>query len=294
VLRSMTGHGSGAAEGEIGSVSVEVRSVNGRHFKLSLRASDGFLSLESRVNTLLRRRIRRGSLTVQISIERTATGEDYRIVEPVVQGYYRQMRRLLDAVGDPSPVPLGALLALPGVVDEQPQRMADESAAWSLIEPALLEALEHFDAMRAAEGEAMRRELLHQLDMVRDQLDQIARRAPQVTQVYRDKLKQRLAALLAGEPVPVADADLAREVALFADRADIVEEITRLWSHLEQFNRELDGEPGEGKKLDFLLQEMNREANTMAAKANDDRITQGVVDVKAAIERMRELVQNVE
>lgn len=294
MLRSMTGHGAGSIQTDAGTATAEVRAVNGRHFKLTLRASDGFLSLESRVSAVVRRVARRGSITVQIVYDQARPEEDYRIVDAVVRGYYRQVRGLLNDLGDASPVPIDALLGLPGSVEERGASGIDEEAAWALIEPALQGALEKFDEMRIAEGEAMRSELSRQLELIGTELDEVARRAPDVVSSYRERLKQRLAALLAGDPVPVSDADLAREVAMFADRADISEEITRLRSHSAQFRRELDREPGEGKKLDFLLQEMNREANTMAAKANDDRITQGVVEIKAAIERMRELVQNVE
>ncbi|HFB98682.1 MAG TPA: YicC family protein [Bryobacterales bacterium] len=289
----MTGHGTGTAPLADGRVSVELRSVNSRNFKLIVRSNVPYLALESRMAAELRKQVRRGSLVAQVTFERLQDQLPVEIIPEAFTAYYRQVEALLAEVGSGQDVPVDALLGWPGVVRERATAEEDEGAWWGGVSAALAEATRALIRMREAEGEAMARELLQEAEGIASRVAAIAQRAPEIPRVYRDRLLARVRTLLEGESVPVAESDLAREVALFADRADISEELTRLKSHLEQFRHEIE-QGGDGKKLDFLLQEMNREANTTAAKANDDWIVQQVVELKAAIERMRELVQNVE
>ena len=290
----MTGHGAATIQAEGRVVSVEVRSVNGRHFKLTLRTGDRLLSLESLVEAEIRQAIRRGTVYAQVTIEREARSEDYRIEKAAFLSYYRQVEKCLATLGSDAPMPINAILELPGVVDERSIAVEDELHDWPVVQQALSEALDKLQQMRRTEGEAMAQDMTRNLDLVRDELDRVAKLAPDVVVQYRQRLEQRLSVLLADQPLESLDSELAREVAIFADRCDISEEIVRLRSHLDQFGKQLAADESQGKKLEFLLQEMNRETNTIGSKANASEVAQAVVEIKSALERMREMVQNVE
>lgn len=189
---------------------------------------------------------------------------------------------------------LGHLLQLPGVVTET--ELPDElvNSLWPSIEKCLAEALDHFDDFRQREGESMRQDLERQCEIIETEVRRVAELAPQVVAEYRDKIMERVRRLMSDTSVSLGENDVIREVALFADRCDINEEITRLRSHTEQFLRLLNGNVSQGRKLEFIGQEMFREINTTGSKANNVTIALSVVEMKAAIERMREVLQNVE
>ncbi len=288
----MTGHGSATIRGDGVTISFEVRSVNGRHLKISLRTGDNLLELAARVEAEIRSAIHRGTLYAQLTIEREAREDDYRLERAAVRSYFRQLMEEAEALST-EPPSIGAVLALPGVVIES-RRQIDQETEWPLVQEAVREGLRQLDRMRRVEGAAMKADLERNLRSIADQLAKIKHWAPDAVERHRERLEQRIASLLGSESVEAAESEIAREVALFADRCDISEEIVRLESHLQQFGRLLEDESSQGRKLEFLLQEMNREANTMAAKANDSRVSQAAVEIKAALERMREMVQNVE
>ena len=293
MLLSMTGHGRASVEGNGTVVSFEIRSVNGRHLKIALRSGDSLLELSAKVEAEIRSAVRRGTLQAQLLIEREAREEDYRLQRAALRSYYRQVAEEAEQLGAAQPR-LEGMLALPGVVIETSRERGIGETEWPLVQQAVREALEQLNRMRQAEGAAMKVDLERNLEIIAGQLQRIRGWAPEVVERYRERLEQRIASLLGRESVEGAEAEIAREVALFADRCDISEETVRLTSHLEQFRGLLEAETSEGRKLEFLLQEMNREANTMAAKANDSRISQAAVEIKAALERMREMVQNIE
>jgi uncharacterized protein (TIGR00255 family) len=191
-------------------------------------------------------------------------------------------------------IALQSLLNLPGVVDESAIGVGDTEVIWPLIERTLRDACERLNAMRRDEGSAMTRDLKHNREIIAQQLRAIQARSPFVIDAYRDRLTERLSQLLTEFNVTVTPADVVREVGLFAERTDISEEIVRLRSHLEQFDAILDAEESNGRKLEFLTQEMFREANTIGSKANDAEIARHVIEIKAAVERVREMIQNVE
>ena len=165
---------------------------------------------------------------------------------------------------------------------------------WPAVEKCLTEALDHFDDFRQREGESMRQDMERQCEVIETEVKQVAVLAPQVVSEYRDKILERVRRLISDASISVAENDVIREVALFSDRCDINEEITRLRSHTEQFRRMLNGNSSQGRKLEFIGQEMFREINTTGSKANNVTIALSVVEMKAAIERMREVLQNVE
>jgi uncharacterized protein (TIGR00255 family) len=185
-------------------------------------------------------------------------------------------------------------LALPGVVVEGDSSRADPREAWPLIESTLRESLKKLREFRAAEGASMARDLQENLKVVRTQLDEIAAKAPEIVRDFRDKLHDRVKDLLGGSEASVQPADLIREVSIFAERCDIGEEILRLRSHIDQFQEFVREPQSQGRKLEFLTQEMVREANTIGSKANNVEVAHAVVEIKSAVERIREVVQNIE
>ncbi|MCO6459205.1 MAG: YicC family protein [Pirellulaceae bacterium] len=290
----MTGHGEAVVQHADRSVGVEVRTVNNRYFKLTVRAGDGLAALESRIEALVRQQVRRGTVQVTIRLDRQPAADSFRLNSQVLAGYRRQLEQLYDQLHIADTIHLESLLALPGVVVERTGLGADCEQEWALIEPVLREALAGLTRMRADEGRAMAVDLSDNCRLVARELEQIAEQAPRVVAAYRDRLTERLNQLLAQYQVSVEPRDVIREVGLFAERSDISEELVRLRSHLDQFQLLLESSESNGRKLDFLTQEMFRETNTIGAKANDAGIARHVIEIKAAIERIREMIQNVE
>lgn len=276
------------------NLTVEVRSINNRYLKVSVRLPDGFGSLESHLEAAVRKRIRRGTVQVDVRAERTETEDVYRIDDAVLDTYRRQIEALAARWNRAETVRIDALLALPGVVPEAAAAPTDLDQAADVVVATLDEALQKLAAMRRKEGLAIAEDFRTQCRIVADRLDDVAGRAPQVVDNYRQRLTERVSRSLELLDVSLDPADVIREVTLFQERCDISEEIIRLRSHLEQFQHIMDGPASSGRKLDFLSQEMFRESNTIGSKANDVVIAQHVVEIKAAIERLREQVQNVE
>ncbi|MCA9164061.1 MAG: YicC/YloC family endoribonuclease [Pirellulaceae bacterium] len=294
MLLSMTGHGEAHVDRDNVHVSVELRSVNNRYFKLNLRISDGYNGLESRIESLVRRYVHRGSVNANVRIVRDATPDDYHLNLTVLKSYRKQLESLCDELHLPELVHVNALLSLPGVVSERVGAAADADEDWSIVEAAVTQAAERLAEMRAEEGRAMQFDFERNAATITTELGEVESRAPLVVENYRTRLTERLNKLLAEYDVRVEPADVVREVGLFAERSDISEEIVRLRSHLEQFAAFIEQAESNGRKLEFLIQEMFREANTIGSKSNDARIAQHVVEIKTAVERMREMVQNVE
>jgi uncharacterized protein (TIGR00255 family) len=290
----MTGQGDAELRDSGTTVAVEVRTLNSRYFKLTLRGSEGCLPWEPRIEAVIRQSIRRGTAQVTVRLDREAAPDLYRLNTAALAGYYRHLQAFVQAQGLAEPIRVELLLALPGVVAEPGAEGSSLEAQWPLCEQALRQALENLDRMRSDEGKAMGTDLVHSCRGILAQLDQISERAPRVAEAYRARLTERLNRLLHEFDTEVAPADIVREVGTFAERSDISEEVFRLRSHLDQFQGFLAAPESSGRKLDFLTQEMFREANTIGSKANDADIAGHVVEIKALIERMREMIQNIE
>ncbi len=290
----MTGYGASHLHDGGTAVAVEVRTINSRYFKLTVRVSEGYSALEPRVESLIRQAVRRGTVLATVDIQRLPTPEDFAINVPVLRQYWTQLESLRSQWGLPDGVPLHALLALPGVIGQAAQALLEVEPLWSVVQPAVKAALEKLEQMRRAEGRAMEADLRHNCRLVAAAVEAISRRAPEVADAYRLRLEERVRKVLADLQAELDPADLVKEVSIIAERSDIAEEIVRLQSHLEQFQSTLEGEQSPGRKLEFLLQEMYREANTIGSKSPDMEIIRQVIEVKAAVERMREMVQNVE
>ena len=289
----MTGHGEAHRHVDGVSVAVEVRTVNNRYLKFTFRATEGYQSLEPQVESLVRHHIRRGTIQVGLVVNREPRAEDYRLNEVVLQGYLNQIERLAGKAASQG-VPIASLLALPGVVREPTAELELIESQWPLIESVLVEALASLDKMRSEEGRTMAGDLTANARAIAAELAAVERRAPQVVEAYRTRLADRLNKLLADLGVQIQPADIVREVGIFAERSDIAEEIVRLRSHLEQFDSVMATQESSGRKLEFLTQEMFRETNTIGSKANDAEIARHVIEMKSSIERMREMIQNVE
>jgi uncharacterized protein (TIGR00255 family) len=294
LLLSMTGHGEAHRQFELLAVSAEVRAINSRYFKISYRGSEGYGALEANIEAVVRQFIRRGTVQVNLKIDRRASPDDYHLNLQVLEGYRRQLEQLGQQLHLVEPIRLDALVMLPGVADETATRNIDLEADWPSVEETLAAAMQSLLKMREDEGRAMADDLRSNCQVIGQQLTAVEGRAPRVVEAYRDRLTERLRNLLAQFDVSVNAADVVREVGLFAERCDISEEIVRLRSHLEQFDAIMKSPESNGRKLDFLTQELFREANTIGSKANDAEIARHVVEMKTAIERMREMVQNVE
>lgn len=294
MLISMTGFGEARRQSGPMSIAVEVRTINSRHFKLSYRASEGYAALEPEVEAATREVVRRGTVQLNLRVERSATPDDYRINTDILDNYRRQLEAFAAATKTHSPIALEALLSLPGVVAEKIWSDDDPHNDWPAIEPAIQEALAAMSKMRAEEGVALAADLAHNGRQIMELLDAIAKRSPEVTLSYQSRLTNRVQQALSELNVTVEPADLLREVALFADRCDISEEIVRLRSHLQQYEAALLLPESSGRKLEFITQEMGREINTIGSKANDAEISHRVVEIKTALERIREQIQNVE
>lgn len=290
----MTGYGEAHRQANGLAIAVEVRSINSRYFKFSLRAGDAYPALETRIEPIIRQHIKRGTVQVTVRIDREPSPEDYRINDVVFTGYRQQLESLYDRMHVSESIRPDAILSLPGVIDERQIREGNMDADWPLLEPALQEAMQNLTSMRQTEGQAMADDLRANCRIIADYLTEIRERHPTVVDVYRDRLVDRLNRMLGELEVSVEATDVVREVGLFAERSDISEEIVRLQSHLSQFEDMIDGPDSVGRKLDFLVQEMFRETNTIGAKANDAEIARRVVEIKTSIERMREMIQNVE
>ena len=292
--------GFGEARGQEGpiAISVEVRTINSRHLKFSLRTSDGYAALEPQVDSLVRKSIRRGTVQVNLRVSRLSSADDYQIDGDVLKTYCKQLSDLGHNAGNwvvsTPPDLLAGLLTLPGVVADRRQSDRTPAGDWPVIEPVVEQALESLVAMRRQEGAALAADLVANGDLIAEQLSGVEARAPGVADAYRDRLTDRVQKALDGLGVSVEPADLIREVAIFADRTDISEETVRLRSHLDQFNDAIRLSESSGRKLEFISQEMGREVNTIGSKANDAELSQRVVEMKTALERIREQVQNVE
>lgn len=287
MILSMTGHGRGSARNEQATVTAEIRSVNNRHLKTTIY---GEVSAEHQAlaEEMLRTVVKRGTVTVRLRLEQFDPNQ-FKLNVTAIAAYKDQLRQL-DREAE---IPWAAILALPGVV-LQPQAAEDNEQLTGLVHQSLEVALNELQQMRAREGAAMLSNLNENLSRFRELLEQVERLAPRVVENYSQRIRERIQTLLTKYEISSQPADVIREIGLFAERADIAEEIVRLKSHLGQFDKTTASEESNGRRLDFLIQEFLRETNTIGSKAQDAEIANCVVEMKTIIERIREMVQNIE
>ncbi len=292
----MTGYGEASAHQDGVHFFLEVRSLNGKYFKGSIRVPEDLEGLEPEVEAELRRRLTRGSITVVGKTSDASASAAHQINHEALETYIAQLRKTKQIADGSCTIDMGALLALPGVLqppsDEEERFARAHKVFMRLLDKACTDLIE----MREREGRLLVADLLQHHDLIGRCLSTVAERAPSVVAEYQKRLLARIESLLQDARVKVEPENLIREVAVYAEKSDISEEIARLTGHLAQFKSLLadsDGRPI-GRTLDFLTQEMLREANTMASKSGDAVISKNIVEIKGAIDRIKEQVQNVE
>ena len=292
-MLSMTGFGSVRGEVEGVEYTVEIRSVNNRYLKAIIRLPEIWSSAEPEVDKLLRSKIHRGSVMIRVQMRLSEDRAAYNVNIAAMKSYLDQLK-LLGAEADPTlRIDLASLLQAPGVC-EPPSTEELCSGSHDGLMDLISQAIDGLIEMRGEEGEALSDELLGQCDIVEQNISAVARKAPEVVKDYQQRLASRVAELTNAGRVNI-DADLlGREVAIFAERCDITEEISRLNGHINQFRKTAHAAGPLGRKLEFIAQEMLREANTIASKANDAEIAQAVVEMKTAVDRIKEQAANVE
>ncbi len=292
MILSMTGFGEARKEEDGVTYRVEIRSLNNRYFKLSMKLPEQFQRYESQIDKQLRSRLDRGTLNFLLRV----AGDAQAAVEINKAALAQYLDHLRDvAKGDSvTRIDLASLLMIPGVCQTPDFDEATLDTQFEIIHGLTAEALDGLIEMRRTEGKALLEDLQVQCVEIASRLDEITPRAPRVIDEYATRLRARVQQLLATSSVELEQDTLAREVAVFAERCDVNEEIARTRSHLGQFAELCDAPESVGRKLEFLAQELLREANTIGSKANDAEIARHVVEIKAAIDRLKEQVQNVE
>lgn len=291
-MRSMTGYGKGTASRDGLTVTAEIKTVNHKFFDWSIKMPKGFLFVEDDAKRAVAAEVQRGHVDVYLTVERDAgVADDYAVDGNLALKYVRTAKNLAESTGVQYDVTASSLMKNPDIVSLKAAEIDDETAK-SVVLEALGEALVGLVAMREKEGATQVADISAKLDAIESALGEIASVAPQVVADYRAKLAARIREAL-GDNLP-EESRIATEVALFADKCAIDEEISRLTAHIAAMRAHLKSTAPVGRKLDFLVQEMNREANTIGSKANDLRITERVLAIKNDIEKIREQAQNVE
>jgi len=292
-MKSMTGFGRGAVSGENFAVSVEIKTVNNRFLDLNLRLANELQTLEANLKRQIQTRLSRGRVEVFVNYERTSEIA-YELNRPLISGYIsalKQIQEEFSLAGEPD---FNYIARLPNALQTKAEEIGDDFAEG--IEAAVNIALDELERMRQVEGESLKNDLNSLLSEIENHLPKIEAEITNVADEYLKRLTKRINELLAksDSQIELDQARLAQEVAYLADRSDISEEITRLKSHIEQYRAIMSEEKEVGKRLDFLTQELNREANTIASKTNNLIVKESALQIKSAIEKIREQIQNVE
>lgn len=292
MIQSMTGFGR--SERIVGgrSIAVEIRSVNHRYFDYSSRISRGYGFLDAKLKSFLQERIARGKIDLTVSVETLESADvEVTVNHPLARGYIAALRELQKRYGLRDDISVMSVARYTDLftVHQAPE---DEEKVWRDVRQVAEEAFQSFSQMRRTEGNHLKEDFLMRAKNILELVAKVEGRSPQTVEEYREKLLQRLHEILAD--VEIDEQRVLTEAAVFADKVSVTEETVRLRSHISQFLSLLDSDEAVGRKLDFLVQEMNREANTIGSKCADAEIAHLVVDMKAEIEKIREQVQNVE
>lgn len=291
MIKSMTGFGRGTAAGENFTAIVEMRSVNNRNLDIHWRAPQELAAWEIPLKKQVQAAISRGRVDLTITLMQT--GEvGYEVNRPLLRGYLNALRQIREEFGLAGEVDLATIARLPGILQPSSVDKSLDETVVRGVEEALTQALAALVAMRAVEGHELQKELLERIRRIEHQLSIIEANSATITDHYREKMRARMAEIL--ENVSLDETRMAQEIAYLAERTDITEEIARLRSHLPQLRDLISGDGEIGKKLDFLLQETNREANTILSKSADLAICDAAIEIKTEVEKLREQAQNVE
>jgi uncharacterized protein (TIGR00255 family) len=289
----MTGFGRSQLNENGYTISCEIKGVNHRYFDPHIRMPRRYTILEDKVKEEIKQYVHRGRLEISINIEKTAEStRNIKVDKGLAMAYHRSLKDLAENLNIPADFKLIDIFRLPDVYSLED---AEENLelTWQALEKSLMQAIDGLLEMRTREGQNLLTDLLLRTDFILNEVKKLELRSPLLTQEYQEKLRNRIREMIAQETVD--ESRILQEVAIFADRVSITEEIVRLQSHVKQFNEVLNnGDEAVGRKSDFLVQEMFREINTVAAKANDIEMGQIVISVKAELEKIREQLQNIE
>lgn len=289
----MTGYGRGEKEALGKRISLELKSVNHRYLEVSLRHPRKYLKMEEKIRKIISEYIKRGHVEVFVKIKNIDQQDvNITIDKEIARKYYNSLNELGEMLNISNDLSLEKIITLPEVVSIE-EKEEDIDQIWVHYEEVLRQALEQNTEMRVEEGKHLKDDFLQRIEDLKKLKEKVSSRSPQVTIEYREKLRLRIEELIEKKEI-INEDRLENEIAFFADRSSIVEELVRLDSHFNQFLKNLNLEEPVGRKLDFLIQEMNREVNTIGSKANDSEISAAVVEMKAELEKIREQVQNIE
>lgn len=293
MIKSMTGFGRGACEDKIHSFKVEIKAVNHRYNDISVKMPRHISYLEEKIKKMVKEKINRGKVDVYINLDYSEdSSTEIKVNIPLAKSYKAAFEQVSNELGLMDGVDLSNILSISDIIKTEKKEI-DEDIIWNSLKEALEIALLDISKMKKTEGQALKLDMEKRLKLIETIVLDIEKRSPKLVEDYKNKLSQRVEALL-DQDMEIYEERIAQEVVFFADKSNIDEEIVRLKSHISQFSTILDEGELIGRKLDFLIQEMNREINTVGSKANDMYISQDVVEVKSEIEKIREQVQNLE
>ena len=288
----MTGYGRGEADHGGTKISVELNSVNRKQSDIVMNLPRDLTELEPRIRQTINEKISRGRMNVLVTLQESANGARQLALDTgLARSYHEAMLTLQNELSAPGEITIGTILQAPGVM-RSPEHSIEATAAWPVLEQALTAALAELLKMREREGKHLAKDLIHRLKVLRKEIKEVRALYPDVVKKFRSALLERIEK--AGLNLPIEDERLLKEIAFFADRSDISEELTRLESHLAQFAHHLRKNEPVGRTLEFITQEIFRELNTLGAKSNDAAISQHVVACKSELEKIREQIQNLE
>lgn len=292
MIKSMTGYGRCQSVAGGMNITVELKSVNNRYFDFSSRLPRNYGFLDEKLKSFFMQTLTRGKLECYVTIETVEEPDVIVAVNmPLAESYMKAYAELSEKLGLENDIKVSDIVRVPDVLSlrKQPE---DEEKIWEAVRSVAQQALDSFVAMRQTEGERLKADVSSRLDLILENVAFVEKRSPETVKEYNEKLLGRLRELL--EDTSIDEQRLLTEAAIFADKIAVAEETVRLRSHISQMRVFLDADEAIGKKMDFLVQEMNREANTIGSKANDVEIASKVVDIKAEIEKIREQIQNIE
>ncbi len=292
MIKSMTGYGRAQQTVQGMDVTIEIKSVNHRYYEFSSRITRGYGFLEDNIKSYLQGRVCRGKIDVFVEIQTVdSSSADVTVNESLASGYVQALRKIAEQYGLKDDLSASVIARYPDVltIHRAPE---NEDAVWAAVRPVLREAVDHFIAMREAEGARLRADVESRMKVLLGNVEEIEKRSPKTVVEYKERLVTHIHELI-GE-APLDEQRILTEAAIFADRIAVAEETVRLRSHFAEMTQMLESGTGIGRKLDFVVQELNREANTIGSKAQDASIAHMVIEMKAEIEKIREQIQNIE
>jgi len=293
MIKSMTGFGRGESSDGIHSFTVEIKTLNHRYNDIVIKMPKHIGYLEERVKKIIKKYIIRGRVEVYINLEYiNETNVDINVDIPLAKSYKSALERVAEELNIEEKVTLDNIVSIPEIIKIQ-RKEEDEEVIWNCLKPAVEDAVDYIMNMRIKEGEELKKDVLLKINNFKEIIKSIEKKAPFIVNEYKEGLRKRVSELL-GDEFNLDEEKLMNEVVFFADKSNINEEIVRLYSHINQFESSLELNESVGRKLDFLIQEMNREINTIGSKVNDIEVNSCVVEAKSELEKIREQVQNFE